>query len=347
MTLHSRGDRGSSNGFEDTDAVHDLGRLSPAGTTPAGSASAAAPMSATSAEPRSLGQSILRWAGPLVSLAIVAVAANHFRGSDWRRIAALVPRTPLFWVVFTCAYFAQPIMDFVIFRRLWGIPASGFPALVRKYVSNEVLLGYSGELYFYAWARRRATLPGGPAGAITSGAPFGAIKDVAILSALVGNAVTLVMFVFAYPTLERLNMGLSGKTLFTSIAVLLGSSLVVMLLRGRVFSLPRRQLAFVAAMQLVRVLGSATLLAVMWSLVLPTVPFVYWLMLTTLRLLISRLPLVPNKDVVFAGVAVLIVGTASGIAPLMAMMAGLLIIVHVAVGGVLVASDLLGLEKPA
>jgi hypothetical protein len=41
---------------------------------------------------------------------------------------------------------------------------------------------------------------------------------------------------------------------------------------------------------------------------------------------------------------VLIVGAGSGIAPLMAMMAGLLIIVHVVVGGLLVASDLLGLE---
>ncbi len=289
----------------------------------------------------------LRWAGPLLSLAIVGVAASHFRGSDFPRIAALVPRTPLFWLVFALAYFAQPIMDFVIFRRLWGIPAAGFPALVRKYISNEVLLGYSGELYFYAWARRRASVAGGPAGAIATGAPFGAIKDVAILSALVGNFVTLTMFLLAYPTLERLNMGLSGRTLFTSIAVLLGSSLAVMLLRGRVFSLKRGDLLFVAAMQLVRVLAATALLAVMWSLVLPRVEFVYWLMLATLRLLISRLPLMPNKDVVFAAAAVLIVGAASGIAPLMALMAGLLIVTHIAVGGLLVASDLLGLEGRA
>lgn len=307
---------------------------------------------AASAVPSSGPRGWLRWVGPLVSLAIVAAAANHFRGSDWHRIAALVPRSPVFWLVFAAAYFAQPVMDFVIFRRLWRIPPAGFAALVRKYISNEVLLGYSGEIYFYTWARRRATQAEasgapGPAGAIATGAPFGAIKDVAILSALVGNVITLVMFVIAYPSLEKLHIGLSGRTLFTSIAVLLGSSLVVMLLRGRVFSLPRRSLAFVAAMQVIRVLWATALAALMWSLVLPTVPFIYWLMLASLRLLISRLPLMPNKDVVFAGVAVLIVGAGSGIAPLMAMMAGLLIIVHVAIGGVLVASDLLGLEGHA
>ena len=345
MTLHSAGHEGGSDGFEDTDAVHDLGRLSPAGAAPGPTAGWMTP--AGPAEPRTSRQTILRWVGPLVSLAIVGVALNTFRGTDFHRIWALVPRNPVFWLVFTLAYFAQPIMDFVIFRRLWGIPAAGFYALVRKYISNEILLGYSGELYFYTWARRRATAPGGPAGAISTGAPFGAIKDVTILSALVGNFVTLVMFIIAYPTLEKLNVGLSGRTLFTSIAVLLGSSLVVMVLRGRVFSLPRADLGFVGAMQLIRVLGATGLLALMWSLVLPTVPFVYWLMLTSLRLLISRLPLVPNKDVVFAGVAVLVVGTGSGIAPLMAMMAGLLIVVHLVVGGVLVASDLLGLERPA
>ena len=299
---------------------------------------------AAPATPADAQRGWLRWVGPLVSLAIVAAAVNHFRGSDFHRIAALVPRSPVFWLVFVLAYFTQPIMDFVIFRRLWRIPAAGFPALVRKYISNEVLLGYSGELYFYTWARRRATVAGGPEGAIRTGAPFGAIKDVTILSALVGNAVTLVMFVLAYPTLGKLDLGLSGKTLLTSVAVLLGSSLVVMVLRGRVFSLPRASLVFVAAMQLIRVLGATGLLAVMWSLVMPAVPFLYWLMLTSLRLLISRLPLMPNKDIVFASVAVLIVGTASGIAPLMAMMAGLLIVAHVIVGGVLVASDLLGLE---
>lgn len=322
--------------------MNDLGRLSPAGAGPGWTAPADEPPA----------KSVLRWVGPLVSLAIVAVALNSFRGTDFHRIWTLVPSSPRFWFIFVLAYFTQPIMDFVIFRRLWRIPAAGFLALVRKYISNEVLLGYSGELYFYTWARRRATVadgqPGGiGSGAIRTGAPFGAIKDVTILSALVGNFVTLAVFAAAYPTLEKLNIGLSGRTLFTSIAVLLGSSLAVMLLRGRVFSLPRSQLAFVAAMQLIRVLGATGLLALMWSLVLPAVPFIYWLMLTSLRLLISRLPLIPNKDVVFAGVAVLIVGGGSGIAPLMAMMAGLLIVVHVAVGGALAASELLGLERPA
>ncbi len=163
MTFHGT-HRGAGTSIEDSDAVqHDVGRLRAAGTGPA-------EIGWVMPEPADAGgRPWLRWVGPLVSLAIVAAAINHFRGSDWHRVAALVPRSPLFWLVFVANYFAQPIMDFVIFRRLWGIPPAGFAALVRKYISNEVLLGYSGELYFYTWARRRATLDG--AGGCGGGGP--------------------------------------------------------------------------------------------------------------------------------------------------------------------------------
>jgi len=86
----------------------------------------------------------------------------------------------------------------VIFRRLWRIPAEGAVALARKYVGNELLLGYIGEAYFYAWARQRAPLVG---------APFGAIKDVAILSAMVGNAATIAIMAAAYPFIGWLQGG--------------------------------------------------------------------------------------------------------------------------------------------
>jgi hypothetical protein len=63
-------------------------------------------------------------------------------------------------------------------------------ALHKKRISNEVLLGYSGEAYFYAWARQRTQMVA---------APFGAVKDVTILSAIAGNAITLIMMIAALP----------------------------------------------------------------------------------------------------------------------------------------------------
>ena len=61
---------------------------------------------------------------------------------------------------------------FGVYCRRWGIPLSGFVALLKKRIANDVVLGYSGEAYFYAWARQNAKMVA---------APFGAVKDVSVL----------------------------------------------------------------------------------------------------------------------------------------------------------------------
>ena len=50
-----------------------------------------------------------------------------------------------------------------------------------------------------------------------------------------------------------------------------------------------------------RIAATIGLSALLWHLILPSVALGWWLLLATLRQLVSRLPLVPNKDVVFDG----------------------------------------------
>jgi hypothetical protein len=102
--------------------------------------------------------------------------------------------------------------------------------------------------------------------------------------------------------------------------------------RRRLFSLPAHELRFVIAVHVARILGSALVLSLMWHIVLPSVAFRWWLLLAALRLLVSRLPLLPNKDFVFAGIAVVLVGHNSEIASLLTMMASLLLATHIVVG---------------
>lgn len=80
--------------------------------------------------------------------------------------------------------------------------------------------------------------------------------------------------------------------------------------------------------QIFRVVATTLLTALLWALVLPDVEIGWWLVLSAIRLLVSRLPFVPNKDVVFAGIAVLALGQDVQIAALMAMMAALILATH-------------------
>lgn len=267
----------------------------------------------------------------LVSVALLVMVALQFRQMNFHEIVGMIPRHPEFWVVFAGYYLAGPFSEWIIYRRLWGIPLAAIAALLRKLVSNELLLGYLGEAQFYAWVRSRQTL---------AAAPFGAIKDVTILSALTGNIATLIMLVLAWPLVSAGIVGVEMKTAFLSLGIVLVTSFAIFLFRRRLFSLGRGQLWFITAVHSARILATLGLAALMWHLVLPDVAIGMWLVLATLRLLISRLPLLPNKDVVFAGLAVFLLGHDVEIASLLAMMALVLLVTHLVVGAILALVDL-------
>ena len=276
------------------------------------------------------------WVGVAFSVAILGAVLWQVRRVGVTEVAAMVPRTPGFWLAFLAAYFSAPLIDWLIFRRLWHIPLAGFTALLRKLIGNELLLGYIGELSFYTWARRRTGM---------TTAPFGAVKDVAILSALTGNAVTLVMLVLAAPLLSTMRFGIDARTLLTSVAVVLLTSSAVLLFRRKLFSLPANELRLVSGLHLVRIGLNTGFSALAWHLVLPAVALQWWLLLSALRLLLSRLPLLPNKDIVFAGLAVFLIGHDVQIGALMTMMASLILGTHLLVGLGLVASDIKGWKR--
>jgi hypothetical protein len=278
---------------------------------------------------------VARGLTPLLSAAILIAALWQLRYLDVRGVIAMVPRSPLFWVLFAAGYLALPASEWVIYRRLWTLPPRGFLALLRKRISNEIIAGYSGELYFYAWARRHASLVG---------TPFGAIKDVSILSAVVANVCTLVLAAVSWQSLVALNLGTDAKVMIVSAASIAIPSVVALVMRKRLFTLPRDELGRIAVIHLLRIVATTVFAATLWAVALPAAPLAWWLVLATLRLLVSRLPLLPNKDIVFAGLVAFTVGQASNVAAMLTMIAALWLVTHLLLGAALTAVELLNPE---
>lgn len=278
---------------------------------------------------------VARGLTPLLSAAILIAALWQLRYLDVRGVIAMVPRSPLFWLLFAAGYLALPASEWVIYRRLWTLPPRGFLALLRKRISNEIIAGYSGELYFYAWARRHASLVG---------TPFGAIKDVSILSAVVANVCTLVLAAVSWQSLVALNLGTDAKVMIVSAASIALPSVVALVMRKRLFTLPRDELGRIAVIHLLRIVATTVFAAALWAVALPAAPLAWWLVLATLRLLVSRLPLLPNKDIVFAGLVAFTVGQASNVAAMLTMIAALWLVTHLLLGAALTAVELLNPE---
>ncbi len=264
-----------------------------------------------------------RWptlVGALITLLMIAGLAHELLDRGLGGLTRATPTDPRFYLCFTLLYLSPPTGDWLIFRRLWGIPIDGLAALIKKRIANEVVIGYSGDAYFYAWARARATLVA---------SPFGAVKDVTILSAIAGNAITLAMIVVALPLARGLLTPSELHTGWWSAILLCAMSLPFLLFSRRVFSLSRRALWEVFGIHCLRLLAGSTLIALAWHFALPDVSVGMWLFLAAGRLLVSRLPLVPNKDLLFANFAILLIGQDRALSELVAFTAALTLATHV------------------
>ena len=258
--------------------------------------------------------------GAALSLLMVAGLANELFDKGLTGLSQMAPSSWVFYLFFALFYLGPPTFDYVIFRKLWKIPASGMVALHRKRIANEVVLGYSGEAYFYAWARQRTQMVA---------APFGAVKDVSILSAIAGNAITLAMLALALPLATELLTPAQFNTALVSIAIMVGMSVPFLIFSKRVFSLRKNTLWWIFGIHSLRLVVGSILIALAWHFAMPDVSIGMWLILAAARMLVSRLPFVPNKDLLFANFAIILIGQGQALSELLAFTAALTLLVHV------------------
>ncbi|RYE04389.1 MAG: hypothetical protein EOP61_00690 [Sphingomonadales bacterium] len=261
--------------------------------------------------------------GGLTLLMILSLGRELF-GSGLSGLARNLPANPLFYMAFLVYYLGPPTFDYLIFRRLWKIPLDGMAALHKKRIANEVLLGYSGEAYFYAWARQRTQMVA---------APFGAVKDVMILSAIAGNAVTLAVMAVALPLCIELLTPTYQTYAYGSVAVIILMSLPFLIFSKRVFSLPTGDLAWVFGVHCLRIVLGSVVIALAWHFAMPSVPVGFWLLMSAGRLLVWRLPLIPSKELAFSAIAGVLIGQGNALSELMALVAGMVLFCHVALMG--------------
>ena len=206
--------------------------------------------------------------------------------------ADTLSRMPLLFWLTVCAYVAiHPIADLMIFRLVWGRQAGMLAAVTRRFVGNELLFGYAGETYLFAWAHHRKIR-----GALH------AVKDVAILSAFVGHVIALLLPLLALRGV--LGFGITAGQLGLSVGCIVALSVTMLMLRGRLLKLSRYEMRFISSVHLMRSVAMIALVFPLWMVAAPTLGFGTCIVLVAIRQFVSRLPLVPGKDLIFAAIIV-------------------------------------------
>lgn len=271
------------------------------------------------------------WRKPLsilLSFSILAFLVHAVSGIGWGEVWDVLPANPLFYLLVAMSYMTTPVTEYIIFRRWWPLTPVALAIFSKKRVLNEAVFGYSGDAYLLMWARAKL-------GARKVGAgPLAAVKDVAITSALAGNAATLLMLGLALsmgggPAVEEAFTGTAMRSVGLGFAVVISVSFLILLFSRKVLSLSARENGILFLLHCARLLVGSTLLLLAWFVALPEVEMGTWIVLGALRMVVTRLPFLPNKELLFAAIGVSLTGAAAPeVAALMAAAGALHILGH-------------------
>lgn len=216
----------------------------------------------------------------------------------WGDLIRDLPDTPWFYLLYLAGFSVLPLSEQRIFRLIWGRPIA-LVALLRKRALNNSVIGYSGDLYFYLWARARLKLPDR---VLVSG-----VKDSSVLSGIAGTLATLAL-VAAFAASGK--AGVFGTVMRGHERALLGVAIVAVLavplvwrFRRLILGVAGKRAAAVFGIHAGRVLLVMLLQALQWYVALPEAPVSTWLLFLTLQALIGQLPLLPNRELLFLAVS--------------------------------------------
>ena len=241
---------------------------------------------------------LLRWGLPAALLVIIG---RRLAELGWREIWTARPANPGFYLLLVAQFFLQPFGDYLVYRNLWrDVPPMAI--ILRKRLMNTFMLDYSGEAFFYFWAQRNLTLP---PGMLVHG-----IKDSNLLSGGAGLAMVWILGLILLVTGGLHIPVIPGQTwLYVLIGVvpfvLCGA---LFLVNRKVTVLSRRQLATVFAIHFLRASFVLLIEFGLWWLSGALTSAVACVQFVALRQVITRLPLVPNKDLIFVGVGIAAAG---------------------------------------
>jgi hypothetical protein len=243
----------------------------------------------------------LRWAIPI---AVVTFLAYYLTQVGWTRVWNSRPTSPGFYLVLFLQVLTLPVFESIIYGRLWsGGKPLNLSVLLRKQYLNGLMVDYSGEAYLYLWAKRTLKLP--------TKAILHAIKDSNVLSAA-ASLVLIWPMLLAFAagggiSVPALKSGYLWALAF-AVTVPLGLSLVLVIGGRRVSTLSRMEMAATFSLHLLRsAVQQASEFALWWfSGAVPSA--ITCLQFVALQFLISRLPLVANKNLLLAGAAIIAAG---------------------------------------
>lgn len=265
------------------------------------------------------GKRVLKWSQRLFLLAILIWLTYQLTEIGWGNVWNSLPTQFAFYLLFVLMYFQLPLFEVLIYKITWTFTfLKSIPIFLLKRVYNTDLLGYSGEVYFYMWARQHLSLGDKEI--------FMIIKDNNIISSVASTIVAfglLSVFLFS-GQIKILEWIIDQNQAYFWGGILITIILVFLFIKFRQFviTMPLRSAYKIFSLQMFRLILLQTMNVLMYYVVIPDAPLYVWFTLISVEIILSRIPFLPNRDLIFVGMSI---GLAEGLMISQSEIAGLMV----------------------
>lgn len=248
------------------------------------------------------------WKGTLragVQIAVLLAIVWQLSHTGWKEVWNGLPVHPMFYVLQVIVFVLLPAVEIRIYRPYWDLPyRTLFGMFLRKRVFNEEIAGYSGEANLLMEVRARTGIETRPLVRV--------IRDVAIVSAMSANVITLVLLglvlAFDWMPLPTFHLNWSVWHLLLGLVVAIAAAAAMIRFRKALYAFSLRETFRVGGLHSGRFILQHLLMMLQWAVVVPHVPAQGWLVYITVWVVINRLPFLPGKDLLFVSASIPLAG---------------------------------------
>lgn len=211
-----------------------------------------------------------------------------------------LPSNPLFYLLYFVIYFSLPVAEVLIYRIKWPVTfTNSFAVFIQKKVLNTDVIGYSGELYLYHWAKNKLDR--------TTRDALNFIKDNNILSSVASTLITILLLIFFVTQgYISINQYIGDITLTNWIligTILVAAAFVIYRFRKSIISMNRADSVKIFSLHAFRIIFINFLQILQWKIGRPEIALSVWFTFSAVQILSSRIPFLPTTDALFVNVA--------------------------------------------
>lgn len=254
------------------------------------------------------GKQFIKWSQRLINIIVLVWLVYELSDIGWENLWNSLPVHPLFYILFLLIYFQLPLFEILIYRITWNFQfLKAVPVFLLKRVYNKDVLGYSGEVYFYLWAREK--LPVGDSEILKI------IKDNNIISSIASSFISIALLsIFLFTDqIVIIDWVASQDTAYLAGCAIILAVVIFLFVKFRhsFISMPLKTAYTIFGIQTFRLILGQTFNVLMYYVVMPDTPLYIWFTLLSVEIILTRIPFLPNRDLIYTGMSI---GIAEGLA---------------------------------